>query len=147
MGEILFSGGNGGRMENTFLRVKGIIKKNDKYLLVKRWVDDHIPDPFVWEFIDAEVNHGEAPDDTVRRSIRELLSVEGTIDRIEYTWSSMLGDTHCVGIAYLCSIKEQDEANIVLPEEYGDWEWVTRDEFPNYIENQYVLQDLEGKDL
>lgn len=134
-------------MENTFLRVKGIIKKNDKYLLIKRWVDDHIPDPFVWEFIDAEVAHGEAPDDTVKRAIRELLSVEGMIDKIEYTWSSLLGDTHCVGIAYLCSIKEEDEANIVLSEDYGEWEWVSRDEFPAYIENQYVLQDLEGKTL
>lgn len=134
-------------MENTFLRVKGIIKKNDRYLLIKRWVDDHIPDPFVWEFIDAEVAYGEAPDDTVRRAIRELLSVEGTIDKIEYTWSSMLGDTHCVGIAYLCTIKEEDEPNIVLPEDYGEWEWVSRDEFANYIDNQYVLQDLEGKQL
>ena len=122
-------------------------KKENKYLLIKRWVDDRIPDPFVWEFIDAEVPHGEAPDDTVRRAIRELLSVEGTIDKIEYTWSSMLGDTHCVGIAYLCSVKEEDEANIILSEEYGEWRWVTREQFPLYIENQYVLQDLEGKTL
>ena len=110
-------------------------------------MDDRIPDPFVWEFIDAEVKHGEAPDDTMRRAIRELLSVEGTIDRIVYTWSNMLGDTHCVGIAYLCSIKEEDEDNIVLPEDYGEWIWVSRDEFSYYIENQYVLKDLEGKEL
>lgn len=134
-------------MKNTFLRVKGIIKKDDKYLLIKRWVDDRIPDPFVWEFIDAEVNHGEAPDDTVLRAINELLSVSGKIEKIEYTWSSMLGDTHCVGIAYICSIAEEDEANIVLPEEFGEWTWVTREEIPVYIENQYVLKDLEGKEL
>lgn len=140
-------GRRGNGMNSTFLRVKGIIKKGDRYLLIKRWVDDRIPDPFVWEFIDAEVAHGESPDDTVRRAIRELLSVDGRIDKIEYIWSSMLGDTHCVGIAYLCSIAEQDEANIVLPEEYGEWRWVSRDEFPLYIENQYVLKDLEGKTL
>lgn len=134
-------------MENTFVRVKGIIKKDDKYLLIKRWVDDRIPEPFVWEFIDAEVTHGEAPDDTVRRAIRELLAVDGTIDKIEYTWSNLLGETHCVGIAYLCSIKEADEANIVLTEDYGEWAWVSRDKFPAYIENQYVLKDLEGKKL
>ncbi len=137
--------GNG--MKDTFLRVKGIIKKDDRYLLIKRWVDDHIPDPFVWEFIDAEVNHGEAPDDTVLRAISELLSVEGKIEKIEYTWSSMLGDTHCVGIAYICSIAETEEANIVLPEEFGEWIWVTREEIPKYIENQYVLHDLQGKAL
>ena len=128
-------------MQSTFLRVKGIIKKDDRYLLLKRWVDDRIPDPFVWEFIDAEVNHGEAPDDTVLRAINEQLSVEGKIEKIEYTWSSMLGDTHCVGIAYICSIAEADEANIVLSEEFGEWIWVTREEIPEYIENQYVLKD------
>lgn len=134
-------------MESTFVRIKGIIKKNDSYLLVKRWVDDHIPVPFVWGFVDEVVQHGEAPDDTVHRAIRELLSVEGTIDRIEYTWSNLLGDTHCVGIAYLCSIEEADEENIVLPEDCGEWAWVKREEFPKYIDNQYVLQDLEGKVL
>ena len=134
-------------MQSTFLRVKGIIKKDDRYLLLKRWVDDRIPDPFVWEFIDAEVNHGEAPDDTVLRAINEQLSVEGKIEKIEYTWSSMLGDTHCVGIAYICSIAEADEANMVLSEEFGEWIWVTREEIPEYIENQYVLKDLEGKAL
>ena len=137
----------GRSMQSTFLRVKGIIKKDDRYLLLKRWVDDRIPDPFVWEFIDAEVNHGEAPDDTVLRAINEQLSVEGKIEKIEYTWSSMLGDTHCVGIAYICSIAEADEANIVLSEEFGEWIWVTREEIPEYIENQYVLKDLEGKTL
>lgn len=134
-------------MKNTYVRVKGIIKKGDTYLLIKRWVDDRIPDPFVWEFIDAEVNHGESPDDTVLRAIRDLLSVEGKIDKIEYTWSNLLGDTHCVGIAYLCSIKEEDEPNIVLSEEYGEWKWVPREQLPDYIENQYVLKDLEGKVL
>ena len=134
-------------MKNTFVRVKGIIRKNDKYLLIKRWVDDRIPAPFMWEFIDAEVMHGEAPDDTVLRAIRELLSIDGKIDKIEYTWSSLLGDTHCVGIAYLCSIREEDEASIILTEDYGEWAWVSRDELPNYIENQYVLQDLERRGL
>ena len=81
------------------------------------------------------------------RAINEQLSVEGKIEKIEYTWSSMLGDTHCVGIAYICSIAEADEANIVLSEEFGEWIWVTREEIPEYIENQYVLKDLEGKAL
>ena len=134
-------------MKNTYVRVKGIIKKGDEYLVIRRWVDDHIPTPYVWEFIDAEEQHGEAPDDTVLRAIGELLSVEGIIERIEYTWSNLLGDTHCVGIAYLCSIRQADGANIVLPEDYGEWKWITREEFPKYIDNTYVLQDLEGRAL
>ncbi|NLL76590.1 MAG: NUDIX domain-containing protein [Clostridiales bacterium] len=131
-------------MENVYLKVKGIIKKDDKYLLIKRWVDDRIPDPFIWEFIDSEVNYGEAPDDAVLRAIRELLSVEGKIERIVYTWSQMVGDSQCVGIAYLCSIDENEEDNIVLSEEYGELEWVEKDRVPDYVENIYVLKDLEG---
>ncbi len=70
-------------MNNTYVRVKGIIKKGDEYLVIRRCVDDHIPTPYVWEFIDAEVQHGEAPDDTVLRAIEELLSVEGGIEKVE----------------------------------------------------------------
>lgn len=131
-------------MENVYLRVKGIIKKDDKYLLIKRWVDDRIPDPYIWEFIDAEVNFGEAPDDAVLRAIRDLLSVDGKIDKVVYTWSNMIGDTQCVGIAYLCTVDSAEEDNFVLTEDYGECEWVERDKFPYYIENRYVLNDLEG---
>jgi hypothetical protein len=55
----------------------------------------------------------------------------------------MIGDTQCVGLAYVCNI-EADDAAFVLPEEFGGWEWITRDQFENYIENRYVLKDLEG---
>ena len=132
-------------MENIYLRVKGIIKQDDKYLLIKRWVDDRIPDPFLWEFVDAEVNYGEAPDEAVIRAIEEILSVEGRIERIVYTWSNMIGDSQCVGIAYICSL--EDDSSIILGEEYGEWEWVERDQFPEYIETKYVLNDLEGLEL
>ncbi|MCM1049275.1 MAG: NUDIX domain-containing protein [Clostridiales bacterium] len=134
-------------MADVFVRVKGIIKRDDKYLLVKRWVDDRIPEPFVWEFVDTEVNHGEAPDDAVLRAIYEMLSIHGRIEKIEYTWSNLLGDTQCIGIAYICSIQETEEGDIVLPEEYGEYKWVTRDMFESYIENQFLLNDLKNKKL
>ena len=102
---------------------------------------------YIWEFIDTEVNHGEAPDEAVLRAIQELLSIDGKIEKIEYTWSNMLGETHCVGIAYICSIQEDEEKHIILPEEYGEYEWVKREEFEDYIENQFVLQDLKDKKL
>lgn len=129
-------------MENVYIKVKGIIKKDDRYLVLKRWVDDRIPDPFVWEFIDGQLEHGESPDEGVLRQIREQIGVEGTIEKIEYTWSQMLGDTQCVGIAYLCSIDAEDDS-FEMSEEYGGFEWIKREEFPYYIENRYVLNDLE----
>lgn len=133
-------------MNGLFLRVKGIIKEDDKYLVLKRWVDDRIPDLFVWEFVEGEVGHGEAPDVALLRLIQEALGVEGKMERILYTWSSMIGDMQCVGITYLCSIGEAAES-IMLSEDYGETSWVTREEFGNYIENRYVLKDLEGVEL
>lgn len=79
------------------------------------------------------------------RAIGEILSIEGKIEKIVYTWSNMIGDSQCVGIAYICSI--EDEGNIVLGEEYGEWEWVERKDFPDYIENRYVLEDLKDVEL
>lgn len=129
-------------MQQIYIRVKGIIKREDKYLVLKRWVDDRIPDPFVWEFIDGEAAFGEAPDDAVLRCINESLGIDGEITEISYTWSQVMGDTQCVGIAYLCTITEADD-NITLPEEFGEFVWITKEEFPEYIENMYVLRDLE----
>lgn len=136
----------GDYLRNTILYVKGIIKKDDAYLVLKKWMDDRIPDPFIWEFIDGEVTFGEAPDDSVQRLIRERLGVDGSIEKIVYTWSMMLGDTQGIGIAYLCST-DADESQFVLTEEYGGFEWITREQFEYYIENTYVLKDLEGVDL
>ncbi|MBQ6887291.1 MAG: NUDIX hydrolase [Lachnospiraceae bacterium] len=132
-------------MADIYVRVRGIVKKEDKYLLIKHWVDDRIPDPYLWEFVEGEVNFGEAPKDAVIRWMNELLGVSGTIEKVLYTWSKVTGDSQCVGIAFLCSM--DDEADITLTEEYGEWQWVTRDEFEEYISNQYVLDDLIGVEL
>lgn len=133
-------------MNNIFIRVKGIVKKGDKYLVIKRWMDDRIPDPFVWEFFDGEAQFGESPDAAVLRVINEAIGVQGEIDRIVYTWSQMLGDTQCVGIAYICHL-DAEEDMFDLAEEFGEWEWISRDQFDYYIENRYVLKDLENVEL
>ncbi|MBQ0043211.1 MAG: NUDIX domain-containing protein [Lachnospiraceae bacterium] len=134
-------------MENLFLRVKGIVKKDDKYLVIKRWMDDRIPDPFVWEFVDGEVSFGESPNDAMERILIDTLGVYGKIERVSYVWSQMIADTQCVGIAYICSIDDAEEDNFVLSEEFGGFEWISREQFDYYIENTYVLKDLEKADL
>lgn len=63
-------------MNNLYLRVKGIVKKDGKYLVLKRYIDDRIPDPFVWEFIDGEVVWGESPDEAIHRLTTEIIGVE-----------------------------------------------------------------------
>lgn len=134
-------------MNDLFLKVKGIVRKEDgTYLVIKRWMDDRIPDPFAWEFFDGDVQHGESPDMAVLRAIRDTIGVEGNIEQVLYTWSHMIEDTQCVGIAYLCSVDSEDTA-FVLPEEFGGWEWIAKENFEHYIDNPYVLQDLKRAKL
>lgn len=132
-------------MEKQVLRVKGIVKRNDQFLVIKRWYDDRIPDPFMWEFIDGNVLFGEDPEKTVERLMQEYLNVTGTVERPVYTWSTLVGDTHIVGIAYICSI--EDDTELTLTEDFGGYSWIKREEFEDYIENQYVLNDINGVEL
>ncbi|MDD3368801.1 MAG: NUDIX domain-containing protein [Lachnospiraceae bacterium] len=128
-------------MQNTYLRVKGIVEKDGKYLLLQRFVDDHIPEPFVWEFVEGLVNFGEKPSDAVLRCVEEVLSAPCKVEKILYDWSLVLGDSHCVGIAYLCCLENEDEP-FTLAEEYGEAIWVEKEELEQYLENPYTLKDV-----
>jgi len=132
-------------MGRTIINVKGIIKKDDKFLLVKRWYDDRIPTPYMWEFIDGRAGFGEDPNDAVQRLISENLGVAGSIVRPAYTWSVLVEETFILGIAYICALEDYD--NLSLSEELGEFAWVSREEFEDYIDNMNVLKDLEGKEL
>lgn len=130
-------------MHDLFIRVKGIIRQNDKYLVLKRWVDDRIVEPYVWEFVDCELEKGESPEQAVLRGIHEAVGVDGEIVRPLYTWSQMIGDIQCVGITYLCKFS-LDEGSLMLSEEYSGFEWITEEELPVYIDNPNVLRDIKN---
>ncbi len=129
-------------MHDLFIRVKGIIKQDDKFLVLKRWMDDKIVDPYVWEFVDAEIERGESPDHAVLRAIHEATGVEAEIVKPIYTWSQMIGDLQCVGIAYQC-VLSRDDGSLTLSEEYCGFEWITEEELSVYIDNPNVLKDMK----
>lgn len=131
-------------MGKTVVKVKGIIRKNHKYLVLKHWYDDRIPEPYMWEFVDGNIEFGESPENAVHRLIQESLGVVGKVERIAYTWSHMVEDTHIVGVAFLCSVEENE---FTLSEDFGGYEWIERSAFEDYIENQYVLNDIQGVEL
>lgn len=131
-------------VSKCIVKVKGIIKYRDKYLLVKRWYDDRVPEPFQWEFIDGYVEYKESPDDAVRRIVLQDTGIDAGISKLLYTWSYMIGDTHCIGIAYLLEVFEDE---VILSEELGDYEWVNKEDFKEFIESQAVLADLAKADM
>ena len=133
-------------MDDTFIRIKAIIRQEDKYLILEHWMDDRIVDPFVWEFVDCDLEHGESPVQAALRGIYDAIGVDGRVIRPLYTWSQMIGDLQCVGIAFLCELKE-DGPSLMLSDEYSGFEWVTGDELSAYIQNQNMLEDILHSDI
>lgn len=131
-------------MEKYKIMVKGIVQYEDKFLLVEKWYDDRIINPYQWEFIDGKLEFGEVPEKGVLRIILETTGLNVQINKISHTWTFMVGDVCNIGISFLC-MSTTDQ--VVLSEDLNDFKWVTREELGNYIENMAVLADIERAEI
>ncbi len=127
-------------MEKYKVLVKGIVQHENKYLLVKRWYDDRIEEPYQWGFLDGTILFGESPDRAVERIVSEKSGMDAYIGKILYTWSFMMGDVCNIGLSYLM-VTAQEE--VVLSEELIEYKWVSKDEIKQYITNPDILEDIE----
>ena len=130
-------------MEKYRILVKAIVQFEDKYLVVRRWFDDRLLEPYQWGFIDGEIDFGEAPDKAVLRCVNEQSGLSATIERILYTWTFRTGEVFNIGISYLCRVTFDE---IILSEELTDANWIKREELEKYIERR-VLNDIEAAEL
>ncbi|MDF2907089.1 MAG: hydrolase [Herbinix sp.] len=130
-------------MERYRILVKGIIQYEDKYLVVRRWFDDRMVEPYQWGFIDGAIDFGEAPDKAVLRCINEQTGLSATIERILYTWTFTTGEIFNIGISYHCKVTFDQ---VVLSEELTDASWITKEELETYIDRR-VLNDVESAEL
>lgn len=121
------------------IKLKGIVKYEDKYLLVKKWYDDRITDPYQWEFLDIDLGYGSNPDEAILEfvSASTNLHIEGS--KILYTWNYTVGENEYVGLAYLCNTPDD---TVFLSEELNDYAWVSKSELADYIENKNILSDV-----
>ena len=126
--------------------VKGIVKRDDKYLIIEKWYDDNIMDPYQWEFLDGEAEFGESPDVAVIRMIQEQTGLKAEVDSILYTWTFMVGSVCSLGLRYLC-YTDMEEDDVQLSEDLHDCRWVSADEFGEFISNQRMLEDIEKAEL
>lgn len=131
-------------MSRISVKVKGIVEYNGKYLLIQKWYDDNIINPYKWEFVDSEVEPGKGPDETVIDSIELGMGLSIKISKILYTWSYTLGEVFHIGIAYLC---KADSDIVMMSDDYSDFVWVEPDKFGEYIEDQNLLNDLKKHDI
>ena len=130
-------------MEKYRILVKGIVQYEDKYLVVRRWFDDRLLEPYQWGFIDGTIDFGEAPDKAVLRCINEQTGLSATIERILYTWTFTTGETFNIGISYHCRVTFDE---VVLSEELNESNWITKEELETYIDRR-VLNDIESAEL
>lgn len=126
-------------MDKYRILVKGIVQYEEKYLVVCKWFDDRISEPYQWGFIDGTIEFGEEPDKAVLRIISEQTGLTASIQKLLYTWSFMTGDVFNIGISYLCRVTLDE---IVLSEDLVDSRFVLKEELPNMIDSR-VLEDLE----
>ena len=87
-----------------------------------------------WEFPGGKVEAGEAPEDALKREIREELSAEVRVNeflcRVEYDYPSFHISLHC----YLCSfltdvwkMNEHEASRWLSKEELADVKWLPAD--------------------
>lgn len=126
--------------------VKGIVQRENRYLMLEKWYDDNIANPYQWEFIDGTAEFGESPDAAVMRIIQEQTGLTGVLERILYTWTFMIGSECNLGLAYLCQT-DMDEDTVVLTDDSKSFKWIEADEFSEYIQNKRMLDDLERAEL
>lgn len=123
------------------IKIKGIIKCNDKFLIIKKWYDDRIEEPYQWEFLDTELADGETPEMTCLRYILESTGIYAEISRMPYTWVYSLGDNHYLGMAFLCEVSDE---LVILSEDLHDYKWVKADELEKYLNNKPMLNDMKN---
>ena len=57
-----FCGGLEVIMDRYRILVKGVVQYEDKYLVVRKWYDDRVSEPYQWEFIDGEIDEATYTD-------------------------------------------------------------------------------------
>ena len=111
--------------------VAAIIRKDDKIFATQRgygeWKD-------WWEFPGGKMETGEAPEEALKREIREELSTEISVDEflctVEYDYPAFHLKMHC----YLCSLvtealhlNEHEAARWLTKDELNSVKWLPAD--------------------
>ena len=125
------------------IKLKAIVKRDNKFLLVKRWYDDRILEPYQWEFLDGEMNFGERLDEAAERIVQEQTQMVVTNGTPYYTWSYIVGDVCYVGICYLF---ESMTNEVFISEDLVDYAWVEKERLNEYNMDARVLRDVLAAD-
>ena len=122
------------------VHVDAIVRCGDEILVMKRAMGALAG---AWYFPGGSLEHGETPEDGVRREIREETQLEVDDLRLFRVWHYRAEqEAHAVAISFTCRVPPGTEPRI--NEEHAAARWVT----PRYYRDRYftndVLRALEG---
>jgi len=111
------------------VHVDAIVRRGDEILIMKRAMGNMAG---AWYFAGGQLEHGESPEEGVRREIREETKLEVDGLRLFRVWSYHGEDGEpAVGISYTCHVPEGTEPEI--DHEHSAARWVT----PRYYRDRY----------
>lgn len=103
-----------------------ILTKNGKFLIAKRKASDRLASK--WEFAGGKVEDGEAPEECLRRELREKFDIDVTVG--VFVAESIYHYNH-ISIKLVAYRTHLNSGTIKLSA-HDDYAWVTPDEIGNF---------------
>lgn len=119
---------------HLFPAVKAVIKKENKFLVIKQLVGEHV----FWDLPGGKIDYGESPMQALHREIKEETNLEVEVIKPLGMWYFFRTDKNqVVCTTFLCYPKHDlvhSGNNSDAKENIGELKWVTKEEFlkPEY---------------
>ena len=122
------------------LAVKGIIRKGDEILVLKRSSkDDH--EPSVWETVGGGIDEQMSPQDALKREIREEANLEVEVGEPfnVFTFTKDNGEFK-IGITFVC---DYVSGEVELSDEHSEYKWIRPEEFKQLESIESLHREIE----
>lgn len=125
-------------MKEFEIAFKGIIRKRDKILMLKRSKSQKVA-PGQWDTPGGKMHFGENIEQSFKRELLEEIGTNNVrIAEVLNVWSFMKGrKTQLIGITFLCSYKG---GKIILSSEHSEFKWVDPEIFIGTIKTEKELK-------
>ena len=136
------------------LIVHGLMKVNDKYLVIKRTsIKRGKPNsyPLYWDIPGGMVEEGELPTDALIREAKEEVNLDIVVKNIIHEDSNLDTKKNIVftRLVYLCEVLNNDISNIKLQlDEHNEFKLITSlNELPDEKIVDYLIKIFENKSI
>ncbi|MFZ2188600.1 MAG: NUDIX domain-containing protein [Candidatus Moraniibacteriota bacterium] len=121
--------------------VKGIIRKKDKILVLKRSGND-VHKPGIWETSGGTMDENISPQEELKREINEETGLEVKVCEPFNVFTFIRDDTKefKIGITFLC---DYISGEVILSEEHSEYKWIKPEEFKQLESIESLHSEIE----